>query len=227
MTPMPRDESCRSALCTAFWLAAALCVSAAYQAKPLPEITPESCPSFQKSQGVSIGVLFCPGEGRCREIVDSKEFCKLGIVPAVVCVRNDNPYAVTLGASGVLFIDSSEEKTPPLPWWDVVVKLFKEMRLKVGDGQSLPSPEASSDKQKAVMDDFKAKSLVTGIVKPGETLRKVLFFNLGKGEGIYEGARLYISEIYRMDTGEELVFFEFDVRLPPTGEGKAGRKPDP
>ncbi len=193
-------------------------VAAAYDLKPLPAVTPEACPAWQASQGLVIGALPYAGKDAARAIFDTKDLYKNGIVPILLVMRNDNDFPVTLGTSGVQFIDRDGLKTQPVHWINIVAGLLRGKKIRAIGIPTVELPQLPTGKGSDMIKDFREKSLETLTIPPGETARKVVFFRLGTDPGIFRGAELYITEIYNAASGEEMVFFEFGLKLPREAE---------
>lgn len=200
-------------------LAALTSAGLAYTPRPLPELAPEECPAWQRSDNVTMGARPYVGQDAIRELFDTKEVHKSGIVPVLLVIRNDNPFAVALGFGGAAVVDSLGQRNPALPYPNVVAALLQQREIRsVGSG---PIPDLSAlrtGKTADLIQDFRDKSLDMERIAPQTTLRKVLFFRLGTAPDALDGAMLYYGEIYNEDTGEELIFFEFELKLPPMPE---------
>jgi hypothetical protein len=191
---------------------------AAYDKKPLPEPAPDACPGWQESQGVFVGAVPYVGE-RSRELFDLKELPRLGIVAVLVSVRNTNSFPVTVYEAGMKVFDTANKENAPVPWESVAGAILQPNENKqVSTG--LPPVDIirtinAKGRPAAVIEDIRTKNFGTKTVAAGATVRGGVFFRLGTDPGNVEGGRFYVSEVANADSGEEMVFFEFDLKLPP------------
>jgi hypothetical protein len=188
----------------------------AYTPRPLPEISPEECPARQRSQDVIIGALPYVGQDAIRSLFDTKDLYKAGVVPILLVIRNENPFAVTMGARGASVTDSLGQRNPTIPYPNVVAALIQRRDVRtVSSGPVVDLSALKSGKTADLIEDFRNKSMDMERIPPDTTLRKVVFFRLGTDPAALDGALLYFGEIYNEDTAEELIFFEFELKLPP------------
>jgi hypothetical protein len=191
---------------------------AAYDKKPLPQPAPDACPGWQESQGVFVGAVPYVGE-RTRELFDLKELPRLGIVAVLVAVRNTNSFPVTVYESGMKVFDATNKENAPVPWESVAGAILQPGENKqVSTG--LPPVDiirtiSAKGRPAAIIEDMRTKSFGAKTVAAGETVRGVVYFRLGTDPGNIEGGRFYAGEVANAESGEEMVFFEFDLKLPP------------
>lgn len=221
---------------------------AAGDAPVLPGLKPEECPAWQVSQGVTVGAVPYVGEKRCKELLGQKEPCKLGLLPFLLIIRNDNKFAVSLGRRGVSLVEASGNRLPAVDPSRRSGREQDEPRLgrggkggvsggprgtgrdripgEGGGGEPVPGGKGSEGHpgghSQGRPDGYLMPLQME--IAPGETVRCVVLFRAGKEEANLEGSRLYLSEIYSMETGEELIYFEFDVKLPPEEKGGKNRR---
>jgi hypothetical protein len=191
---------------------------AAYDKKPLPEPAPDACPGWQESQGVFVGAIPYVGE-RTRELFDLKELQRLGIVAVLVAVRNSNAFPVTVYEGGMKVFDAANKENAPVPWESVAGAILQPNENKqVSTG--LPPVDIirtlnAKGRPAAILEDIRTKNFGTKTVAAGATARGVVFFRLGTDPANIEGGRFYVGEVANAESGEEMVFFEFDLKLPP------------
>ena len=191
---------------------------AAYDKKPLPEPAPDACPGWQESQGVFIGAVPYVGE-RTRELFDLKELPRLGIVAVLVAVRNTNSFPVTVYEGGMKVLDATNKENAPVPWESVAGAILQpDENKQVSTG--LPPVDiirtmSAKGRPAAIIEDLRTKNFGTKTVVAGATVRGVVFFRIGTDPANIEGGRFYVSEVANAESGEEMVYFEFDLKLPP------------
>ncbi|HOB51180.1 MAG TPA: hypothetical protein PK176_00245 [Acidobacteriota bacterium] len=202
-------------------LAAALTIAVPAEDKqPFPAPAPQACPAWLESQGVTIGAIPYAGENRIRELFDSKELFQLGIVPVLVAAHNGADHPVVIAASGFAVLDRQGQMIRALPWESVAMALLQPDG-QVGSAPSTGIPPvdiirmAGKGKKAKLIQAMKNKAFGAPTIAPGETVHGLVFFKLGTGLGIFDGANLYIAEIYNADTREEMIYFEFPLKLPP------------
>ncbi|MBN2433077.1 MAG: hypothetical protein JXQ27_16520 [Acidobacteria bacterium] len=191
----------------------------AYTPPPLPDLAPEDCPAWQRSEDVTMGAWPHLGTDAIRKLFDTKELYKSGIVPILLIIRNDHPSAISLGYRGAVVLDALGLRNPALPYPNVVAALLQKREIRsVSSGPVADLSNLRTGKTADLIQDFRNKSLDQERIPPKTTLRKVLFFRLGTDSAALDGALLYFGEVYNEDTGEELIFFEFELKLPPPEE---------
>lgn len=188
----------------------------AYDKKPLPVLKPEDCPAFQESQGVVAGALPFAGAARIKEIFDIKELIQDGIIPVLLVIRNDNSFPVSLGAGGISFLDRKNTQTRPTPWEDVAASILQ--RTQKSRSYGVPAIDVirlATGKSADMIEDLRTKALGQRTLKPAESAAGVIFLRVGSDPGIFTGSRICLQDIVNADSSEELVFIEFDLKLPP------------
>ncbi|HOT01321.1 MAG TPA: hypothetical protein PLY66_09975 [Acidobacteriota bacterium] len=200
---------------------AALAVAVpAEEKQPFPAPAPQACPAWLESQGVTIGAIPYAGEKRIRELFDSKELVQLGIVPVLVAVHNGADHPVVIAAAGIAVVDREGRMIRALPWEGVAMALLQpDGQVGAPPSTGIPPVDiirmAGQGKKAKLIQAMKDKALGTPTIAPGETAHGLVFFKLGTGLGVFDGANLYLAEIYNADTREEMVYFEFPLKLPP------------
>lgn len=193
----------------------------AYTPKPLPELAPAACPSRQTSQEVSIGAMAYPGKDRCRELFDTDQFFKNGLVPVFLVIHNGNSFPVSFGLPGFTCLFGDGRREPAVS----PENLIRIIVMKQQD----PQPNYSgtpietlirkmSRDEKKIMEDIESKTFNTLTVEPGQTWRGVVFFRLGSAGTATADSQLYIRNIYNTATDEEMMFFEFALGVAPLPE---------
>jgi len=196
-------------------LAFPVSVCAGYKNQPLPNIPPEDCPSFQHSQGLTIGAVPYIGKGKAKKLFDTKDLHKSGIVPILLIFRNENPYSIQVGARGIFFLDRHGQRDATIPYENIVAAFLQGKEVRVIGAPTIDLSTIKTGKKADMIQDFRQKSLQIETIPPGQTIGKVVFFRIGTDPKTIRGTHIYISEIFREDTGEELIFFEFECKLPP------------
>jgi hypothetical protein len=209
----------RRFLSTALVLVMLIVSGLAYTPRPLPELSPGDCPAMQHSQGVTIGALPYVGQDAIRTLFDTKDLYKTGVVPILLVIHNENPFAVSMGARGAAVIDSLGQRNPSIPYPNVVAALLQRRDVRaISSGPVVDLSALKSGKTADLIEDFRNKSMDMERIPPAETVRKVVFFRMGTDPAALDSALLYFGEIYNEDTAEELIFFEFELKLPPVKE---------
>ncbi|HNR38406.1 MAG TPA: hypothetical protein PKN61_05170 [Acidobacteriota bacterium] len=202
-------------------LAVALAVAVpAEEKQSFPAPAPQACTAWLESQGVTIGAIPFAGEKRIRELFDSKELVQLGIVPVLVAAHNGADHPVVIAAAGFAVVDRQGQMIRALPWESVAMALLQpDGQVGAPPSTGIPPVDiirmAGKGKKAKLIQAMKNHSFGTPTIAPGETAHGVVFFKLGTGLGIFDGANLYISEIFNADTREEMIYFEFPLKLPP------------
>ena len=188
----------------------------AYTFKPLPALAAADCPAWQESGGLAIGAYPYIGK-RIREIFDTKDLFKEGLVPVLIVAHNRNSFRVSLAETGMSIYLPSGDENKPVPWEVAAANILKS---------NLPAPSTTGSgpwdiirlagaNKSDMIEDFKKKSFGPRTLAPDETVRAVVFFRLGQAPDSVAGTRLYVSDITNADTGEEMLYLEFDLKAPP------------
>jgi hypothetical protein len=205
------------------WLVLALMVVrpclAGYDKRPLPEPAPDACPGWQESQGVFIGAVPYVGD-RTRELFDIKELPRFGLMAVLVAVRNTNSYPVTVYESGMKAFDAGGTEYSAVPWESVAGAILRPDADKQQTSTGLPPVDIirtlnAKGRPAAILEDLRTKSFGNKTVEPGKTVHGVVFFRMGTDPANVADGRLYVGEVANAESGEEMVFFEFDLKLPP------------
>jgi hypothetical protein len=145
-------------------------------------------------------------------IFDKSDVVTRGIIPLAVAIFNDNDFPIVVESASIEVISGDEHIHTLLPE-EAVRRVFAK------SGKSLipqPLPRISSDKtNSAALEDFEHKFLGTKTVEPHAKAGGFLYLRLPPGSNMTKfltGARVYIPEVYRQDTGTKMIFFEIDVR---------------
>ena len=187
-------------------------IQAGYKQKPLPDLNAEDCPSFQQSQGLHIGAVPYIGKKETRLILDTKELHNNGIVPVLLVIHNKSEVPVQFDLQGILAISIQGIQSPALPPAEVISTILgKDVRT--AGSLTIDLTKLGNMKHADLMVDFREKSLQSDVVAPGDLIRKVVFFRLGTDPGTVEKSQIYISRIYDLKNGQELIFFEFPLKL--------------
>jgi len=112
---------------------------------------------------------------------------------------------------------ASNDENKPVPWEVAAASIIRG---------SLPAPSTTGSgpwdiirlagaNKSDMIEDFKAKSFGSRTLAPDETIRAAVFFRLGQAADSVSGTRLYVSDIFNADTGEELLYLEFELKAPP------------
>jgi hypothetical protein len=167
----------------------------------------------QTSEGVTIGVEVFRGRARIKEAFPKTDLEKVGILPVLVVIANDNDHVVQLDRMRVQLITGDRQAIDPTAAEDVL-RSGKVQRPEVAP---LPSPipgigrggrSSRNQDQELELSD---REFVAPVVGPRSSVHGFFYFRLGKGPDRLKGGKLYLTGIRNARTGQELLYFEIDL----------------
>lgn len=167
----------------------------------------------QASEGLTIGVEVYQGRNKIKQVFKKADLDKLGIVPVLVVMQNDNDHALQLDRMRVELITSDRQTLESLRAEDVV----RSGRIQRPDLTPRPSPipgvGRGSRASRVSEEEFEVAQLefVAPVVTARAKTHGFFYFRLGKGPDRLTGAKLYINGIRSAKTGQDLLYFEIPL----------------
>jgi hypothetical protein len=193
-------------------LMSALFALAGYKIRPWNMRPAESYAARLTSEGVTIAVEPMFQDALAAQVFDKNDMVTRGIMPVAVAIFNQNDFPVMVQGTSAELI-CGEDRVRTLYPNEVVARLFAKGNKNVWLPQ--PIPRASNDKSnREAMDDFDHKFLDRKVIPAREKGGGFLYLRISEIKdirGYLEKSRLYIPEVYRHDTGKNMIFFEIDL----------------
>jgi hypothetical protein len=194
-------------------LVSALFALAGYKARPWNIRPAESYAARLTSEGVTIAVEPMFQDALAAQFFDKDDIVTRGIMPVAIAIFNQNDFPVMVQGTSVELICGDDRVRTLFPN-EVVPRLFAKGNKNVWLPQP-PIPRASGDKSnREAIEDFDHKFLDRKVVPPREKGGGFLYLRISETKDIrayLEKSRLYIPEVYRYDTGKNMIFFEIDL----------------
>lgn len=178
-------------------------LGAKYKIKDLQLKAPTEYAAHQDFQGIAIGAYPCDTLERTLEIFDTEKLHEKGILPVLITVDNRNSYAVKISEREIFLIEANGARSPSLHYTDVLLEITLKDPL-----SGFASKKELLLVKKEMYIDFESKAFREKEVAGGESVYGVVFYRRPQK---LQGCRLFLPEITRVETGEALVFFEFDL----------------
>ncbi len=211
---LPKSHLLRAVWLTGLcFLIASTTAIARYKPRPWSPRTLDSYPARLTSERVTIAAEPLIIDAQAAQVFDKNDVVTAGIMPLAVVIFNDNDYAVRVVAESIEVIEGNDHLRTLAPA-EVVGELFKKGRhLGYGVPDSrLPGSRDSVNPE--ALRDFEQKFLGNKVVPAHGKEGGFLYLHPPVRElrSYLSKARLYIPDIYREDSGGQLIYFEFDLK---------------
>jgi hypothetical protein len=206
-----------AALLAAIILPAALAVPAGYKAKPWTPRSIDSYPARLVSEGITIGVEPLFNDALAAQVFDKNDIVAGGIMPLAVIIFNSNDFPIEVDGRSIELIKDEARIRSVDPVFAVQTVYATKPGRNIPVQNPIPLPKITGDKSHAdACQDFTQKyfSLLRR-VEARSTGAGFLYLPVRKGENLAKslaGARIYIPNLYRADSGKNLFFFEIDLK---------------
>jgi hypothetical protein len=150
-----------------------------------------------------------------QELFDTRKLLDQKIMPVLVVIDNRNDFAIRIRDSEVFLMDSSDEKTPSIPYSTVLLRI--SLKKPVSMDSTRPEILLRRAVDKNMLQDFEHKAFGEKLIAPSGSDHGVVFFPLPP-DGKLAGYRLYLPEVVNVTAGENLMFFEFELARPSAAE---------
>ncbi len=196
-------------LCLLSWATQAALVAGKYKAKDIEVRPAGEYPAHQDFQNVVIAAECYTTQEEILQVFDAKKLYEKEIMPVLVVVENRNEFALRIDGRAIYMVDENGASTPALDPVDVLLSITLKKPLSSYSTkreillQRSVEPKMFSDFQRKVFDEK--------LIPPHGSDFGVIFFRLPEN-GDLAGKRLYLPEVENLTEGEELMFFEFDLK---------------
>jgi len=134
-----------------------------------------------------------------------------GIMPLAIVIFNDNDFPVKIDGLSIELIHG-RERIRTLSPNEVVYRLFRKNPTWINRRiPKIPRSELNA----AALDDFDQKFLMQKIIEPKGRGGGFLYLHIPDSQNLVSYLResvVYIPNIYRLDDGSRLIFFEIELK---------------
>ena len=187
---------------------------AGYKARPWSIRPPETYASRLTSEGVTIAVEPLFLDSIAAKVFDKNDMVTRGIMPLAIVIFNDNDFPVMVDGESVE-LTTGDDRIRTLAPGEAVHRLFSKEKKNVWIPQPVPRLPTQDRTNIEALQDFEHKFLEKKIVEPHNKSGGFLFLHIPESKdirGYLSRARVYLPEIYRHDTGANMIFFEVDLK---------------
>ncbi len=187
---------------------------AGYKARPWSISPPETYPSRLTSEGVTIAVEPLFSDTLAAKVFDKNDMVTRGIMPLAIIIFNDNDFPVMVDGESIELLNGDDHVRTLTPD-EVVRRLFSKEKKNVWIPQPVPRLPIQDKSNIEALEDLEHKFLEKKIVEPHKKGGGFLFLHLPESKdirGYLSRSRIYLREIYRHDTGANMIFFEVDLK---------------
>jgi hypothetical protein len=164
------------------------------------------------ADGVTVAVEVFRDRDKIKQAFPKTDLEKLGILPVLVVIANDNDHALQLNRMQVQLITSDRQEVDPTPGDDVLRTGRVERPEMTPRPNPLPIPRRSpASKRQRQQGEVGDREFVAPVVAARATAHGFFYFRLGKGPDRLTGAKLYLNGIRSAKTGQELLYFEIPL----------------
>jgi len=145
----------------------------------------------------------------------------LGIIPITLEIDNQSSYPFHLDAKTFTLTDDDENVRQPVPVVTAIKKQQYDIGLSVLRGLVIlgPIPAIRAGRANGIISKYCEKNVLTSVdVPPGETSKKILFFNCTCRASVFSGWQLAFSSQQRNDPVRTNVEYIFDTGINITTE---------
>ena len=152
------------------------------------------------------------GRDKIKQAFPKTDLEKLGVLPVLVVIANDNDHALQLDRMQVQLITKDRQPLNPTSGEDVL-RTGRVQRPELTPRPSpFPIPRGSrANKRQNENSEVADREFVAPVVAARSTAQGFFYFRLGKGPDRLAGAKLYLGGIRNAKTGQELLYFEIGL----------------
>lgn len=177
------------------------------------EVRPASSyPRRQAAEGVTIAVEVFRDRDKIKQAFPKTDLEKLGVLPVLVVIANDNDHALQLDRMRVQLITGDRQEVDPTPGDDVLRTGRVQRPEMTPRPNPLPIPRRSpAGKRQSQQGEVVDREFVAPVVAARATAHGFFYFRLGKGPDRLNGAKLYLNGLRSAKTGQDLLYFEIGL----------------
>lgn len=154
---------------------------------------------------------------KLKTVFDLKELDQMGVIPIQVVLTNEGEDAIVVDGREIHLLDSKNSSIEGMAVEDVVrVVIGKSAPPATKNSPKSPLPFPRSGGRKGdlfeIETDLTNKSLGEVRVAPKSTASGFIYFRLPENQRDLRGYKVYVPEIRNLRSGEELLFFEIDLK---------------
>jgi len=166
----------------------------------------------QTAEGVTIAVEVFRDRDKIKQAFPKSDLEKLGVLPVLVVIANDNDHALQLDRMQVQLITSDRQEVDPTPG-DNVLRTGRVQRPGMAPlPNPLPIPRRSpASKRQSQQREVDDREFVAPVVAARATAHGFFYFRLGRGPDRLARAKLYLNGIRSAKTGQKLLYFEIGL----------------
>ena len=179
---------------------------AGYKARNWDVNPRESYPAKLTNEGITIAVEPLFNDALAARVFDKDDIVTRGIMPLAIAIFNDNDFPIEVDALSIELIRDDDHLRTLKPI-EVVNRLFRKDKVVLG--QSVP--RAANEK---AMQDFDEKFLMGREIAPHGKGGGFIYIKIYDSKGLasyLSTATVYIPNVYRVDNGSRLMFFEINL----------------
>lgn len=166
----------------------------------------------QSADGVTIAVEVFRGRDKIKPAFRKTDLEKLGVLPVLVVIANDNDHALQLDRMQVQLITGDRQEVDPTPGDDVLRTGQVQRPEMTPRPNPLPIPRRNpASRRQSQQGEVGDREFVAPVVAARATASGFFYFRLGKGPDRLTGAKLYLNGIRSAKTGQELLYFEIGL----------------
>jgi hypothetical protein len=168
-----------------------------------------SYPARESNSQVTVAVRPYRDREQLRKIFGKTDFDKLGIVPLLVVIANESEQILRLDSLRVQLITADGQKVEPIPAADVT----RPGNVKRPEINPRPSPIPGIGRRRSPREapEVAQREFVAPLVEAHATEHGFFYFRLGKGPDRLAGAKIYVTGIREVKSGQELFYFEIGL----------------
>ena len=154
---------------------------------------------------------------KLKTVFDLKELDRMGVIPIQVIVTNDGEDTIVVDGSEIHLLDGKNHSLDGMSVEDVVRVVMGKTdptTPKTSSPSPIPFPRSSGHRGDIfdIQTDLSNKAFGEVRIAPKSTFGGFLFFRLPDQQRTLNGYKVYVPEIRNLRSGEELLFFEIELK---------------
>ena len=154
---------------------------------------------------------------KLKTVFDLKELDQMGVIPIQLILTNEGDDTIAVDGREIHLLDGKNHSIEGMAVEDVlrvVMGKYAPTATKSPSKSPLPFPRSSGRRADIfeIETDLNNKSLGEVRISPKSTVGGFLYFRLPENQRDLRGYKVYVPEIRNLRSGEELIFFEIDLK---------------